>query len=210
MKSLRKAALALALAVAAASAASAQKADALALYRAGRYAESIAVCESELMQNPNNIDSYCVMCWSLVRSKRYAEAEAKAIEARKINSNDIRIIEILAESKYYLGKNAGALECFQLYLANAPQNSGDIGFAYYCMGEIYIRQARYQHADISLSMAVHVKPVEYAYWWTRCGYAREQAGALQSSLSAYNKALELDKSLAEAARGRDRVAAKMN
>ncbi len=187
-----------------------QKADALALYRAGRYAESIAVCEAELMQNPNNIDSYCVMCWSLIRSKRYAEAEARAVEGRKVSSSDIRLIESLAEAKYYLGKNNGALEAFQLYLANAPQNSGDIGFAYFCLGEIYIRQARYQHADIALSMAVHVKPVEYAYWWTRCGYAREMAGSNETALVAYNKALELDASLAEASRGRDRVSAKIN
>lgn len=130
----------------------AQKADALALYRVGRYAESIAVCEAELMQNPNNIDSYCVMCWSLTRLKRYAEAEAKAIEARKVNPSDVRLIEILAETKFYQGKNTSALELFQLYLANSPQNSSDIGFAYFCIGEIYIRQARYMHADIALSM----------------------------------------------------------
>ncbi len=187
-----------------------QKADALALYRAGRFADSIAICEMELQQNPNNIDSYCVICWSLVRLKRYAEAEARAIEARKISPTDIRLIEILAEAKYYLNKNAGALEFFQLYLANAPQNSGDIGFAYFCMGEIYIKQARYQHADISLSMAVHVKPVEYAYWWVRCGFAREKAGAYDKALEAYNKALELDRTLAEATRGKERVSSQIN
>lgn len=188
----------------------AQKADALVLYRNGRYTESIAVCEQELRQNPNNIDSYAVLCWSLVGNKQYALAEARAIEGRKVSSTDTRLIEILAEAKYYQGKNNGALEFFQLYLANAPQSSRDIGFAYFYMGEIYIRQAKYQHADMAFSMAVHIKPVEYAYWWSRCGYAREMAGSYESALTAYNKALSLDRSLAEAVRGKERVTEKLN
>jgi len=188
---------------------SAQKADALVLYRTGRYAEAVAVCEQELIQRPTNIDSYAVLCWSLVSLKKYAEAEARAIEARKINTEDTRLIEILAEAKYYQSKNAAALDFFQLYLAKAPQNSKDIGFAYFYVGEIYIRQAKYQHADMAFSMAVHIKPVEYAYWWYRCGYAREMAGSYDTALIAYNKALELDRSLGEAARGKERVSAKL-
>ena len=39
-----------------------QKADALILYRSGRYPEAIAICEQEIKDNPNNIDSYCVLC----------------------------------------------------------------------------------------------------------------------------------------------------
>lgn len=189
---------------------SAQKPDALVLYRAGRYAESISVCEQELAANPRNIDSYAVMCWSLVASKQYARAEAKAIEGRNISSTDTRLMEILAEAKYYQGKNSGALEFFQLYIANAPQNSRDLGFAYFYMGEIYIRQARYQHADMAFSMAVHVEPVKYANWWNRCGYAREMAGSYSTALAAYEKALSLDRSLADAARGKERVSAKLN
>lgn len=188
----------------------AQKPDALVLYRAGKYAEAVAVCEQEIAQNPRNVDSYAVLCWSLVGNKQYAKAEAKAIEGRNVNSTDTRLMEILAEAKYYQGKNSGALEFFQLYLANAPQNSKDIGFAYFYMGEIYIRQAKYQHADISFTMAVHVEPSKYAYWWSRCGYAREMAGSYESSLKAYEKALSLDHSLAEAVRGKERVVAKLN
>ena len=151
----------------AASAVFAQKPDALALYRAGKYAESVEICEQELLANPKNINSYVVLCWSLVGKKEYAKAEAKAIEGRNLNSTDTRLIEILAEAKYYQGKNNGALEYFQLYLANAPQSSRDIGFAYFYIGEIYIRQAKYQHADLAFSMAVHVEPTKYASWWSR-------------------------------------------
>ncbi len=183
----------------------AQKPDALALYRAGKYAESVAICEQELQQNPKNVNSYVVLCWSLVGKKDYAKAEAKAIEGRNISSTDTRLIEILAEAKYYQGKNAGALEYFQLYIANAPPGSSDIGFAYLYMGEIYIRQAKYQHADMAFSAAVHEQPSKYAYWWTRCGYAREMVGNYETAKIAYEKALSLDPSSPDAARGKKRV-----
>lgn len=185
-----------------------QRADALDLYRKGRYAEAVTVCEQEIKENPNNIDSYCVLCWSLTRNRQYAQAEQYAVEARKKNNTDIRLIEALAEARYYQGKNNGALEMFQLYVSTAPMSAGDYSWAYYYMGEVYVRQARYEHADIAYSMAVHVNPSK-ALFWTRCGYAREMANSYQSALEAYNKALELEPSQAEAARGKERVSARL-
>lgn len=186
----------------------AEKADALALYKRGEYADAIKICEQEIKDNPNNTDSYCVLCWSLVRNKQYAEGEARAVEARAKWPSDIRLMEILAEAKYYQGKNNGALEMFQTYIANAPSTAARIGNAYYYMGEIYIRLGRYQHADISMSAAVKAEP-QVALWWTRCGYAREMAGSYNGALEAYNKALETDASQADAARGKERVAARL-
>lgn len=185
-----------------------QRADALVLYRSGNYPEAIKICELEIQENPQNIDSYCVLCWSLVRNRQYAEAEQRSTEAREINSTDVRLIEIQAESKFYLGKNTAAMELFQLYLASVPANGSRIGNAYYYMGEIYIRQAKYQHADISFSAAVHTEPL-VDYWWTRCGYAREMAGSYDSALQAYSKALELKPSNADAQRGKERVSARL-
>jgi tetratricopeptide (TPR) repeat protein len=185
-----------------------QRADALVLYRSGNYPEAIKICEVEIQENPQNIDSYCVLCWSLVRNKQYAEAEQRSTEARAVNSTDVRLIEIQAESKFYLGKNTAAMELFQLYLANVPANGSRIGNAYYYMGEIYIRQAKYQHADISFTAAVHTEPL-VDYWWTRCGYAREMAGSYDSALEAYSKALELKPSNADAQRGKERVSARL-
>ncbi|MBQ9102025.1 MAG: tetratricopeptide repeat protein [Treponema berlinense] len=185
-----------------------QRADALVLYRNGKYAEAIKICEQEIVEDPQNIDSYCVLCWSLVRNRQYAEAEQRSAEARKINSTDVRLIEIQAEAKFYLGKNTAALELFQYYLANVPANGSRIGNAYYYMGEIYIRQAKYQHADISFSTAVHTEPL-VDYWWTRCGYAREMTGNYSSALEAYSKAIELNGSNSDAIRGRERVVAKL-
>lgn len=185
-----------------------QRADALVLYRNGNYPEAIKICELEIQENPQNIDSYCVLCWSLVRNKQYAEAEQRAAEAREVNSTDVRLIEIQAEAKFYLGKNTAAMELFQLYLANVPANGSRIGNAYYYMGEIYIRQAKYQHADISFTASVHTEPL-VDYWWTRCGYAREMAGSYESALAAYNKALELKPSNADAQRGKERVSERL-
>ena len=132
----------------------AAKQDALVLYHNGKYRESVQVCEEELAENPNRVESYVVMCWALVKNKQYAEAEERATEGLKISSYDLRLIEILGEARYYLGKNAGAMEQFQKYVASANDSSSRLGTAYYFMGEIYIRQGRYQHADISLSSAV--------------------------------------------------------
>ncbi len=184
------------------------KPDALVLYRQGNYAEAIKICEQEITTNPRNIDSYCVLCWSLVRNRQYAEGEMRANEARKLAPADVRLMEILAEAKYYQGKNNEALEMFRTYIASAPSNAARIGNAYYYMGEIYIRQGKYQHADISMTTAVYTEPL-VDIWWTRCGYAREMAGSYATALEAYSKALELKASNADAARGKERVAARL-
>ncbi|MBP5284392.1 MAG: tetratricopeptide repeat protein [Treponema sp.] len=184
------------------------KPDALVLYRNGNYAEAIKICEQEITTNPRNIDSYCVLCWSLVRNRQYAEGEMRANEARKIAPADVRLMEILAEAKYYQGKNGEALDMFRTYIANAPSTAARIGNAYYYMGEIYIRQGKYQHADISMTTAVYTEPL-VDIWWTRCGYAREMAGSYASALDAYNKAVELKASNADALRGKERVTARL-
>ena len=181
-----------------------QQKDALVLYHNGKYKESVQVCEEELKENPNRVDSYVVMCWSLVKNKQYAEAEQRATEGLTVSAYDLRLIEILGEARYYLGKNNGAMEQFQKYVANANDSSSRLGTAYYFMGEIYIRQARYQHADIALSSAVKKEPL-YENWWIRLGYAREMAGNYLEALNAYDEALRLNSSSVDASRGRDRV-----
>ena len=185
-----------------------QQKDALVLYHNGKYKESVQVCEEELKENPNRIDSYVVMCWSLVKNKQYAEAEQRATEGLQVSAYDLRLIEILGEARYYLGKNNGAMEQFQKYVANANDSSSRLGTAYYFMGEIYIRQARYQHADIALSSAVKKEPL-YENWWIRLGYAREMAGNYLEALEAYDEALRLNSSSVDASRGRDRVKEKI-
>lgn len=184
------------------------KQDALVLYNNGRYAESIAVCEQEINENPKRVESYVVMCWALVRNKQYSEAEQRALAGLSVSQYDLRLTEVLGEARYYLGKNNGAMEQFQKYVANAPESGSRVGTAYYFMGEIYIRQARYQHADIALSSAVRKEPL-LEKWWIRLGYAREMAGNYYQAVEAYDEALRLNSSSVDAERGRTRVSAKL-
>ena len=184
------------------------KQDALVLYHNGKYRESVQVCEDELKENPNRIESYVVMCWALVKNKQYAEAEERATEGLVISPYDLRLIEVLGEAKYYLGKNTTAMDQFRRYVANAPESGSRVGVAYYYMGEIYIRQARYQHADMALSSAVKKEPL-LDTWWVRLGYAREMAGNYYEAVAAYDEALRLNSSSVDASRGRERVNAKL-
>ena len=71
------------------------------------------------------------------------------------------------------------------------------------MGEIYIKQARYEHADISLTMAVRIER-NTAAWWARLGYAREMTKSYASAIAAYDQALVLNPQLSDAARGKTR------
>ncbi len=185
-----------------------QTKDALVLYHNGKYAEAISVCEQELIETPGRIESYVVMCWALVKNRQYNEAEIRAEEGLKLSPYDLRLIEILGEAKYYLGKNNGAMEQFQKYVASAPENGSRSGMAYKLMGEIYIKQQKYHHADIALSCAVKREPLMDT-WWVRVGYAREMAGNYRESMLAYEEALRLNSSNIDAKSGRERVAQKL-
>lgn len=181
-----------------------QKQDALVLYRSKQYPAAIEVCEVEIANNPKNIDSHVVLCWSLVGNKQYKEAELRATEALKLSNYDLRLIEILGEARYYQGKNNGAMEQFQRYAAVANDAAPRLGTVYMYMGEIYIRQGRYQHADISFTMATKKEP-QIDRWWCRLGYAREQAKSYHSAMMAYDEALRLNPASADAKKGKERV-----
>lgn len=181
-----------------------ERPDARKLWAQKNYKEAIRVCEEELVANPKNLDSYVVLCWSLVGNKQYMEAEARAIEGRKINAYDIRLIEILGEAKYYLGKNNEALSMFQKYIENSNETAARLGTCYYFMGEIYIRQKKYEHADMAFTAAVHYEPTYSANWWTRLGYAREMTNDWKNAISAYDGALALNSSHYDAKQGKQR------
>ncbi|MBP5568668.1 MAG: tetratricopeptide repeat protein [Treponema sp.] len=182
--------------------------DALVLYHNGKYRESVQVCEEELKENPYRIESYVVMCWSLVENKQYAEAEQRAKEGLAISPYEPRLIEILGEAQYYQGKNNAALEQFEKYVSNSNESAGRYGKAYFFMGEIYIKQGRYQHADIAFSTAVKAEPL-IDNWWVRLGYAREMAGNYKEAMEAYDEALRLNSSSVDAAQGRNRISVKL-
>ena len=167
------------------------KPDALVLYKNGRYAEAIAVCEAEIKENPNNLNSYVVITWALLASGQYEKTYDMTIDGRKIAQTDPRLIATQAEACFHLGKNSEALKLFQDYISYAP-NGVRIPSSYYFMGEIYLRMGKYRHADISFSVAVTLDSFN-SLWWVRLGYAREQTKEYSYSLEAYNKALSLNR-----------------
>jgi len=177
--------------------------DALQEYRNGNYERAIEICKNEIAENPGNIESHVVACWSLIKLERYADAMTYAKAGRSISRYDVRIAEILGEISYYQGQNSEALQYFQEYINLAPDGAR-IETVYYFLGEIYIRLGRFRHADIALSTAVHWIPGN-AEWWTRLAYARENAGDLREAISAYEKALSLDSQLSDARRGLERT-----
>lgn len=182
----------------------AEKRDALGFYREGNYATAILICEDEIRSNPENVESYVVMCWALIANKQYAEARQRAQDGLRVSPYDLRLTESFAEACYYLGQNNVALEQFQRFVANAPDSNSRVGSSYYYMGEIYIRQARYQHADIAFTTAVQKRPQQDS-WWVRLGFARERAGNYYESLAAYDEALRLNPALVDAQTGKQRV-----
>ena len=177
--------------------------DALLEYRQGNYERAVQICRNEITETPGNLDSYVVICWSLIRLGRYDEALRYARTARGLNRFDGRVVEILGEIYYFQGRNNEALQYFQEYVSLNPEGQR-IELVYYYMGEIYIRQGKFRHADIALSTAVHWMPGNAA-WWARLGYARENAGDLLEAISAYERALSLNSQLTDARRGLERV-----
>jgi tetratricopeptide (TPR) repeat protein len=173
----------------------------------GRYPQAIDICLREINENPRNTESYVVLCWSLVKNGQYEEAEKWATQGRTMARYDHRLIEIQGEAKYYLGQNAEALALLQEYISLVPGGSR-ISTVYYLMGEIYLRQGKYRHADIALTTAVRYENLNAA-WWTRLGYAREMATEYLSSLDAYDQALKINPVLTDAVRGKSRVSAKL-
>ncbi|MDR2193149.1 MAG: tetratricopeptide repeat protein [Treponema sp.] len=179
------------------------KPDALVEYRTGNYEKAVSICREELAANANNIDTYVVISWSLVRLGRYEEAGTYALAGLNISRYDPRIIEVLGETSYYQGKNQDALRYFQEYINYAPEG-GRIDQVYFFMGELYIRLGKFLSADIALSTAVHWQP-NNAEWLTRLAYARESAGDYAHAVSAYEKALLINPQLTDARRGFERA-----
>jgi tetratricopeptide (TPR) repeat protein len=179
------------------------KPDALTAYRNGSYEQAVDICQNELKNNSDNLDSHVVICWSLIALGRYDDARKYALEGLSLSRYDNRLIEIMGEVNYYQGSNNDALRYFQQYINLAPDGSR-IDRVYYFIGEIYIRLGEYRHADIALTTAVHHIPGNAA-WWTRLAYARENAGDLSQAATAYQRALSLNAQDIDASRGLARV-----
>ena len=177
--------------------------DAMVLYREGQYKEAISVCLNEIERMPRNIDSYVVLTWALLADKRYQEAADWTIKGRAVLQYDPRLIETHAQALYHLGRNEESLHLFEDYIVYAP-NGTKMGKVYYHIGELYLRMAKYRHADIAFSTAIRLEPLN-SVWWTRLAYSREQAEEYRAALEAYSSALQLNKNSTDAQKGYERV-----
>jgi tetratricopeptide (TPR) repeat protein len=182
--------------------------DALVEFRAGNFELAIQICRDEIAENPNNLESHVVICWSLMQLNRFEEALRYARAGRAINRFDVRITLILGEVNFYLGRNGEAMQFFQEY-ANAAPEGPRIANVYYYMGEIFIREGRFRHADISLSTAVHRQPGN-ASWWARLAFFFFYSGELSGAIEAYERALSLNSRLTDAQRGIERIRVTMS
>ncbi|MCL2412248.1 MAG: tetratricopeptide repeat protein [Treponema sp.] len=183
--------------------AQARRPDALVEYRLGNFERAVEICLDEIAENPNNLESRVVICWALIRLRRFDEALVHARAGRVIHRFDPRITQILGEVHFHLGRNDEALQYFQEYAHAAPEGPR-IDQVYFFMGEIFIRQGRFRRADIALTKAVHYQP-NNALWWTRLAFARENARDWIGSVEAYQRALTLNAHSADAQRGLERV-----
>lgn len=180
-----------------------ERPDALELYRNGNYQRAVEVTLTEIEEQPRNMDAYTVLGWSLLALGRHEDALQYGLRALEISRFDARIIHIVAESHYFLGNYLDSLGYFEEYVAVAP--TGDlVDQVYFTMGEIFLRFGEYHHADAAISTAVYLDN-DIAAWWSRLGFAREQAAEYAYALEAYERALELNPNLADAARGLERV-----
>ncbi len=178
----------------------------LKLTAAGKHEEARVRALARIKEFKEDIDAYVSLAWSLVAMERYQEAELYATQGYAIRK-DPRLAQALGEASYYLGKNDIALTMLQEYIASYPEGPR-AGLSFYLMGELYLRKALYNHADIAFTTAVQYNPGNPA-WWTRAGWARENANKLFQALRAYEKALSINPRLADALEGKKRITDRM-
>ncbi|MFW5782910.1 MAG: tetratricopeptide repeat protein [Spirochaetota bacterium] len=181
--------------------------DALDAYRNGRFEEAIEITLQEIETNPNNVESYVVLGWALNALGRSQEAVDYGLRALQINQFESRVLQIIAEAHFDLGNTLEALQYLERYVQVAPTGQY-IDWVYFAMGEIFIQLGEFHRADIAISTSVYHNS-RNAVRWARLGYAREQLEEWEQALTAYDRALQLDPGLADAARGRQRVRAEV-
>ncbi len=177
--------------------------DALVEYRRGNYQTAVEITTEEIQDNPNRLDAYVVLGWSLLALNRPEEARERAERALRLNRRDARVLHILGESHYRLENYEQAIQYLQEYIAVNPQGSLRAQ-VYFFLGDIFYRIGEYHHADIALTAAVTYSDL-VPRWWALLGQAREEAGNLQQARVAYEQALELQPDFSEAQNGLDRL-----
>lgn len=177
----------------------------LKLTTAGKHEEAASRAKARIAEIQDDIDAYVSLSWSLVALRRWKDAEAWASKGYAIRK-DPRLSQAIGEASYYLGKNEVALFMLQDYIASYPEGQR-AGLSFFLCGELYLRMARFMHADMAFSAAVTYNPNNPS-WWARLGWARENAKKPLQALSAYEYALGLNPNLKDAQEGKARIKAR--
>jgi len=181
-------------------------ADILKLVSDGKYQKAQTLALARINEMPNDIDAYVALSWSLLALGKTEDAENYARRGYAIYK-DPRLAQAIGEASYNLGKNDVALTMLQEYIAAYPEGP-KTGISYYLCGELYVRKAQFMHADIAFSTAVRYNP-NNPLWWTRVGWARENAHRPLQALSAYEQALALNPNFQDAIEGRKRILSRL-
>lgn len=142
-----------------------------------QYNKAIEICREEINISQNDdrkLDAYSICTWCLINLGQYNEVLKYSQDALNIR-RDHRIIEVMGEAYFYLGKYGKALKNFQEYV-NMP-SVYRLGIAYFFIGEIYAQQGKHSKAEVAYSMAV--RHTDYrdnpniATWWFNLARERE-------------------------------------
>lgn len=181
--------------------------DALVLFRQGNYDRAVRVCltelESESRTRTQKLDSYVVLCWSLLKANRYRDTVRYAQEGLKLNTNDTRLIFTMGEAYFALKDYRNALDVLERYVRVAP--TGDkLQQVYNYMGEIFLEWGENHHAVTAFATAVNIDPNVSALW-ANLGAAKEKIKDIKGAKEAYRRALNLQSYNEKAKAGMDRL-----
>jgi len=194
--------------------------DALSHYRAGRdlesrnrlseaevyYAETVRLCTEEISRNTATRDTYTALTWTLQRQRNYQDVITWGERGLRLYPDEYRIVETMGEAYFYLNNLDESLRFMQRYTNFVPRGERT-SVAYFFIGEIYRYKRQFRHADIAYTTAVRLEPYA-ALWWYRLGTVRETTGDFAQAIEAYERALLLNPSYAEAENGLARLSAR--
>ena len=180
--------------------------DLLRMSQEGKHNDVALLAPQAIKKNPQDVDAYIGLAWSLNALKEYAKAKDIAQRGYAM-FKDPRLVQALGEAQYYLGENEAALANLQEYLAKFPEGSKS-ALSFYLCGELFVRMVKFNHADIAFSTALQYNPSN-ARWWARLGWVREKTSRYLAALKAYDQAVSLNPTLEDALTGKSRMLAKI-
>ena len=180
--------------------------DLLRMSQEGKHNDVALLAPESIKKNPQDVDAYIGLAWSLNALKEYVKAKDIAQQGYA-RFKDPRLAQALGEAQYYLGENEAALANLQEYLARFPEGS-KAALTFYLCGELFVRMDKFNHADIAFSTALQYNPSN-ARWLVCLGWVREKTARYIPALKAYEQAINLSPNLTEALNGKSRMLAKI-